>query len=649
MARPITRKPKADEQPDAGAAADRTDTFASILERRISRRAMLQGTAGGATALALTSTLGPLSLRMPEASAGQLGIRFTPISLDDHDQILVAAGYDSQLVVAWGDSLQAGVPHLDPSHQTAALQNAQFGYNADGLFFFPLPAGSSSSSRGIIGVNHEYTNPELMFPGYDPKAPTREQVDIELAAHGLAFVEVNRAASGEWTYDQASPYNRRVTGETEMIVTGPAARHPRLRTSADPTGQVVWGTLNNCSVGRTPWGTILTCEENFHQYFGNLAGLPASDDRAAIHRRYGLPNGASERLWEAHYDRFDIAKEPNEPFRFGWVVEIDPYDPSFTPRKRTALGRFRHEAATLALTTDGRAAVYSGDDERFEYVYKFVSTGAYNSSDRLANLELLDDGILYVASFSDDGTGTWIPLVFGQNGLGPENGFSSPADILIETRRAASLVGATPMDRPEDIEPNPVNGKIYAAMTNNNQRTPERVDGANPRSNNIHGHIIEITEGLNDPASSWFNWDILLLCGNPAVADDAVFAAGFDPSMVSAISSPDNINFDNAGNLWIATDGQINTFRMNDGIYVVPVEGPERGYVRQLVSGVPGGETSSLEFTPDNTTLFVCIQHPGEGSTYDSPTSLFPDGHTPPRPGIIAVTRTAPGPTTIGL
>jgi secreted PhoX family phosphatase len=558
-------------------------------------------------------------------------------------------GYKVATVIAWGDPLAPGIPGLDPSYQTAERQRHQFGYNADGLWFFPLPIGSRNSNAGVIAANHEFTSPELMFPTYDPRAPTKEQVDVEIAAHGLAFVEIRQNRDGDWEYERASAYNRRVTGETIMQITGPAAGHELLRTSADGIGALVHGTLNNCSAGGTPWGTILTCEENFHQYFSNLIGVPDADPRKEIHRRYGLPEGASERGWERYYDRFDTSKEPNEPFRFGWVVEIDPYDPFSQPRKRTALGRFCHEAATVKVAADNRVALYMGDDAPFEHAYKFVTTGTYNAANRTANSRLLDDGVLYAARFADDGTGEWLPLVFGQGPLTARNGFHSQGDVLIDTRRAADLLGATKMDRPEDIEPNPANGKIYAVMTNNRQRTEADIEAANPRANNVHGHILEISENGSDAAATRFRWEIFLLCGNPASSSDGMYAAGFDVSGVSAISTPDNIAFDSNGNLWIATDGQTNTLGLNDGVYVVPTGGTERGRVRQVLSGVPGAEVSGLAFTPNDETLFVSIQHPGEGSTYADPTSFWPDGHTPPRPGVVALTRTAYGAPPVGV
>jgi len=325
------------------------------------------------------------------------------------------------------------------------------------------------------------------------------------------------------------------------------------------------------------------------------------------------------------------------------VVEVDSYRPGSAPKKRTALGRFKHEGATVALARDGRVAVYSGDDEAFEYIYNFVSARRFDPAARDANFDLLDEGTLHVARFHDDGTGVWLPLVFGQEPLTPANGIASQADVCINTRGAADLIGATKMDRPEDIETNPVNGKVYCVLTNNTRRTRDQVDRANPRADNRHGHIIEVTEDRDDPAALTFRWEIFLLCGDPAnPADDAYFA-GIDPGRASPLSCPDNITFDGEGNLWIATDGQRRTLGKNDGIFAVPVDGPERGFVRQFLSGPGGAEICGPEFTPDFTTLFCAIQHPGSGGTLDAPVSPWPDGEQPPRPSVIAIRRAGPG------
>jgi secreted PhoX family phosphatase len=576
------------------------------------------------------------------------------------DTVTAPAGYASKVVLKWGDPILSDAPAFDINVQSPENQSRQFGYNSDFVGFFPLqgmPAFTRGSAPphmnwnsvwGLLVVNHEYTDEVMMFPSYNAAAPTRNEVDVALAAHGVSVVEVLRTGHG-WTA-RLNGFNRRITGETEIEITGPAAGHEWMKTTYDPAGTRVRGTLNNCAAGKTPWGTVLTAEENFNQYFANNASLPSTDSRKAIHTRYGLGNGASGRKWELYHDRFDIAKEPNEPFRFGWVVEIDPYDPTSVPKKRTALGRTKHEAATTVIAPDGRAVVYSGDDERFDYMYKFVSSGIYNPNNRAANMTLLDSGTLYVAKFRDDGTGDWIPMVGGQGGV---LSTWTQAQVCINTRGAADALGATKMDRPEDIELNPVNGKVYALFTNNTNRgatNQPATDKANPRATNRHGHVIEITEFNNNPAALTFQWSIFLLCGRPSVAADGTYYAGYDTTKVSPISCPDNLTFDRKGNLWIATDGQPGTIQQNDGIFAVPVAGPDRGYLRQFMSGPVGAEVCGPEFTPDNSTLFCAIQHPGEGGTISNPTSRWPDGgSTVAKSAVIAIYKTTPaGPRAVG-
>lgn len=621
------------------------EPFSRVLQRRLSRRTLLRRTAA-ATPLLVLGVSG-LSCERQKPAPFPRGLQFQPINLSSEDTIIVPPGYSAQVLIRWGDPLYSDVPPLDIANHTPEQQARQFGYDCDFVAYFPL---SKKNDRGLLAVNHEHTLGDLMFPGYDRKqpAPTRRQVDIELAALGVSVVEVERQANGEWRYIVDSRYNRRITVETEMAITGPAAGHDWMKTSYDLWGTRVRGTLNNCGGGKTPWGTYLTCEEIINDYFAHLNRLPGSDPRTAVHRRYDISREASVRRWEDFHPRFDVSREPNEPFRFGWIVEIDPFNPASLPRKRTALGRFKHECAAVAVSPDKRVVVYSGDDEAFEYIYKFISAGRFNANRREANFNLLDEGTLYVAKFSDDGSGEWLPLVFGQGPLTPQNGFRSQGDVLINARRAADHLGATKMDRPEDIERNPQNGKIYCVMTNNPWRQPHEVGKANPRANNRHGHIIELTEDGNDPAALRFRWEVFLLCGDPNAEADGAFFGGFDPKRVSPISSPDNITFDGAGNLWIATDGQPLTFKKNDGLFVVPVEGSERGFLRQFLSAPRGAEVCGPEFTPDFTTLFCAIQHPGEGSTLERPTSTWPDGTAPPRPSVIAIVKTTPGSKTIG-
>ncbi|QWK21895.1 PhoX family protein [Thermus antranikianii] len=599
-----------------------------VVEEALSRRDFLAASLGG---LMMVSGLGRAQAR----EAG--GLRFRPIRLSSEDRVILPEGYTYHVVIRWGDPLGKGARRFDIQNWDARSQEQAFGYNNDYVSWLPLPRYESGNSRwGLLWVNHEYTNPELMFPGYKEGSPTKEQVDIELAAHGASVVEVRRTSDGSVYYLPISSYNRRITATTPMELTGPAAGHPLLQTKADPTGRWVLGMLNNCAGGTTPWGTVLTAEENFNQYFAGLDALPEGLVKRS-HARYGLPRGASPRRWERFYDRFDLSKEPHEPFRYGWIVEVDPYDPTFVPKKRTALGRFKHEGAEVTLAPSGQVVAYMGDDERFDYLYKFVSKGRFNPSDRKANMKLLDEGTLYVARFNPDGTGEWLPLVHGYGPLTEANGFKSQADVLIHTRLAADLLGATKMDRPEDVERNPVTGLVYAVMTNNSRRTPAQVDAANPRPDNRHGHIIEILEEGNDPTATRFRWSLFLVAGDPS--DPSTYFAGFPKDKVSAFSCPDNITFDKQGNMWIATDGQDNSLRMNDGVYAVPTQGPERGYVRQFMSGPVGAEICGPIFTPDNKTFFAGIQHPGEGGTLEKPVSTWPDGTNVVRPAVIAVRR----------
>ena len=607
-------------------------TFAEIVDRRLSRRAALAGAAAAVPVMVFGGALA----HAPRAAAyiGE-SIGFPPIALSEEDTVLVPPGYSWKTLIRWGDPLFPEAPTLDLDNQSQASQERQFGYNNDFVGFFPLPDYRYPvSDRGLLAVSHEYVNPELMFPAYDGENLTEEQVAVEMAAHGATVIEVFEAA-GEWLYSRRSAYNRRITAETAMAVTGPAAGHELLQTTADPTGARVLGTLNNCSGGKTPWGTALLAEENFQDYFGNADGIDACDPRRAVHERYGLPAAGSELGWEKFHDRFDASREPNEPFRFGWIVEIDPYDPDATPKKHTALGRFRHEAATVVIAPDGKAVVYSGDDQRFDYMYKFVSSRAYDPHDRAHNLTLLEEGDLYAARFEEGGAGCWLKLAAGEGCLA---GWSA-ADVLINTRGAADLLGATPMDRPEDIETNPVTGKLYAVMTNNTERAEDDTDAANPRGPNAFGHIIEITEEADDPTAAAFTWDIFILCGDPEIEEHRAYYAGYDMTKVSPFANPDNVAFDARGNLWIATDGQPDRLGKNDGVFAMPTVGAERGYARQFVSAPAGAEICGPEFTPDNRAFFCAMQHPGEGGTIAAPTSTWPDNTSPAKPSLVVITK----------
>jgi secreted PhoX family phosphatase len=613
----------------------------AILARRLGRRALLRG--GAAAGAAFLPWPGPRG----EAWAAQPALDFEELRKGLDARHHVAAGYRAAPLLRWGDPVVAGAPAFDPLDQSAGAQELQFGYNCDFTAFLPLPRASAASDHGLLAVNHETSNAGLMLPKavLGPDGLTRAQVEIEQAAHGLSVVEMRRDASGRWEAVPGAPLNRRVTARsTAFAIAGPAAGHARLKTGADATGRRVVGTLGNCAGGVTPWGTVLSGEENVDNYF---SGVPAGAE-AENHRRLGLSGEPQHPAWGRHFARFDIAREPNEINRFGWVVEIDPYDPRSVPVKRTALGRFKHEGAATILNKDGRVVVYSGDDQRFEYVYRFVSRGRFDQAEPSRNADLLDTGVLSVARFEEDGRLLWLPLVFGEGPLTPENGFQSQADVLIETRRAADLVGATPMDRPEDIEPNPVTGTVFASFTGNAKRKPERVDAANPRARNAHGHILEFVppggRGAEaDHAADLFRWEIFLLAGNPATEDGAFYGAEVGPD--GWLTNPDNLVVDPQGRLWIATDGT-GPSGFADGLWASAVDGPERARPRHFFRVPIGAELAGPSFTPDGATLFVSVQHPGLGSSFDAPSTRWPDFEEgmPPRPSVVAITREDGGP-----
>ena len=593
-----------EEREDAGRNPSLNPTMGDVINYRFSRRSVLTGSLAVA---AIASTVSPMALMAAgEAkAAGASAFNFDEIEVAVGESHFVAPGYDANVLLRWGDKVFADAPEFDPLKQTAEAQLKQFGYNNDYVGFVPL---EGSNDRGLLVVNHEYTNAELMFPAWakigkdkDGKDQvqwgehTAELVAIEMAAHGGTVIEIAKT-DGKWAPVLDSKYNRRIHLGTEMEVTGPAAGHARLQTKADASGKKVLGTVNNCAGGVTPWGTWLMAEENFNGYFsGELA---ADSKEAANYKRYGVPGG--DYKWASFHDRFDVSKEPNEANRFGWVVEVDPMDPTSTPKKRTALGRMKHEGAESIVNKDGRVVFYCGDDERFDYVYKFVTKGTFNATDRAANMSLLDEGTLHVARFNADGTVDWLPMEFGQAGLNAENGFASQADVLIEARRAADILGATKMDRPEDVQPNAKTGKVYCMLTNNNKRKAEQVDASNPRAENLFGHIIEITETDGDFTATRSKWDVLLKCGDPSVAE---VGASFSSSTTKNgwFGMPDNCAIDVDGRLWVSTDGndQKKTGR-TDGLWAVDTEGEMRGTSKLFFRVPVGAEMCGPVFTPNS-------------------------------------------------
>ncbi|MFJ7340817.1 PhoX family protein [Streptomyces sp. NPDC101110] len=644
------------------------DVIAGAIGRRSMMRAAAVVTVAAAGAGASGVVRAPVAAAAPATGAtaaaaaaeaarrtgkGARGLRFTPVAPNTADAVTVPDGYGQNVVIRWGEPILRGAPAFDPEKQTARAQAGQFGYNCDFLALLPLPG---ERNRQLLVANHEYTDELLMFRGYDAANPTREQAEIAWAAHGLSAVVVEEdRRSGRLTAVPRHQLNRRVTATTALRLTGPVAGSALVRTSADPTGTKVLGTLNNCSGGVTPWGTTLHGEENFNQYFAN--GSRATD------KRYGIGTGAGERKWERFDKRFDVAREPNEVHRFGYVVEFDPYDPASTPRKHTALGRFKHEAATVRLTHDGRPVVYSGDDERFDYFYKFVGSKrmrhGHSRAVREHNLSLLDEGTLYVARLTGDspaleidgtgrlpedgefdGGGEWIPLATATaKGAVSHVAGMSAEEVFVFTRLAGDKVGATKMDRPEDIEPNPVTGKVYVALTNNSNRgvgSNATADEANPRNANKHGHVLELTERWNRPESTRFAWSLFLVAGDPD--DPATYFAGFPKDSVSPISCPDNVAFDPHGNLWISTDGA--QLGSHDGLFGVATRGERRGELKQFLT-VPKGAETCGPIVQDRRVL-VSVQHPGEvdGASVEKPASSWPDGPgTYVRPAVVAVWR----------
>ena len=624
-----------------------------VVRTAIRRRSVLRGAAIGAGALAVG---GLTTHALPAAAAGVATAPFTPVPPNKRDALVVPDGYRHDVVVRWGDPVEAGSPAFDVNNQTPEAAAQQFGYNNDYAGLVPL-----DEERALLVVNHEYTDGELMFPTGAYDDATMKQ--IEMASHGMSVLMVRRGrVPGSWrrVSPTQSEYNRRIHVGSTFRLTGPAAGDPRMRTTADPTGTTVSGTLNNCAGGTTPWGTILSGEENFNGYFdasGTLA--PAYADSYA---RYGITG--SGRGWSDVDPRFDLTTEPHEPFRFGWVVELDPMRPDAAPRKRTMLGRLKHEGANISLTPGGRVVAYMGDDERNDYFYKFVSRDLLDESGTAAghrhNMTLLDHGTLYVARFTDeapdaapeyDGTGRWLPLASDTESF--VDGMSV-ADVLINTRLAADAVAPTKMDRPEDVQGNPVNGKVYLALTNNSGRgTTVPPDEANPittsmtrdslggplvpKSGNRNGYVLELTPFNGNHGHGQFTWQLMLVCGDPAAPE--TYFAGYDPAKVSPISCPDNVAFDSAGNLWISTDG--NVLGSNDGIFRVPVAGAERGHVEQFLTVPRGAEACGPLVTDGDRAVWVAVQHPGEvdGATFEAPASTWPHTDDFPRPSVCVAYR----------
>jgi secreted PhoX family phosphatase len=585
---------------------------------RVSRRQLL----GGGLTIAAASSLGGIGTLLNAVTAqarpkGEPLLGFQGIPVSSADAVVVPPGYTAKVLVSWGDPVSDGPAFLDDASNSAADQALQWGMHNDGMVYFPI----KGSRRGLLVQNNEYTDDVLLFP--DGVANwNQEKTNKSLNAHGVSIIEIankkvdsadddeadgdddkhgNHKPRREWKVMRPSRYARRITGMTPIALGGPAAGDARLVTSADATGRTCLGTLNNCAMGFTPWGTYLACEENFNGYF-RKAGT-----QTALERRYGITASGAGYLWHTTDKRFNADLEPNEPNRFGWVVEIDPFDPCSTPVKRTALGRIKHEGAWVQEARDGRVVVYTGDDEVFEYIYRFVSRLPWRKA-RKMGINPLDDGTLYVAKFHDTGYGEWLPLIPSNPALA---GWSLN-DILINTRGAADLAGATKMDRPEWIDTFPDQLTAIATLTNNTRRatgTNPPVDASNPRPANAYGHIIRWYY-----ASDWteptFGWDIFALGGDPSVPAHGSTING------DKFGSPDGIYVAPSGRLWIQTDVSGST--MNSGAYAgfgnnqMLCADPTTREVRRFLVGPNICEITGVFVTPNEKAMFVGIQHPGE-------------------------------------
>lgn len=607
--------------------------FHKMIEAALSRRSFITGSAGVSAGAFLA--LNPISSALAKEQSSNL-LNFDAVPASSEDTIVVPKGYKAEPLLAWGDPIFGDAPQFDQSGmQPSAAQMRQFGDNTDGMSLFPI-----SDDRAVLAINNEYTNYEYLF-AHQGKEMTADDVKKAQAAHGVTVVEIVKQGN-QWTIDPHGRRNRRITATTEMMLTGPAAGHDLMKTDADATGTKVLGTFNNCANGETPWGTYLTCEENFHGYFGSRedAKLPEN------HARYGIQAKPSRYQWHDFDERFDVTKNPQEPHRHGWVVEIDPHNPGATPLKRTALGRFKHENAALMVNKDGHVVVYLGDDERGEHLYKFVSKNKYVEGNNQANRNLLDEGTLFVAKFSmksDElkGTGEWLELTHGKNGLTAANGFKDQAEVLIFARQAATQVGATTMDRPEWVAVHPKKEFVFCTLTNNKNRgvkDNQPVGGPNPRAENHYGQIIRWMPKNADHTEAMFSWDLYVIAGNPTVHKDSLYGGSENVTADNMFNSPDGIGFDPDGRLWIQTDGNYS----NEGNFLgqgnnqMLCGDPVTGEIRRFLTGPIACEITGLTFSADQKTMFVGVQHPGERG---APSHFPGGGNTKPRSTVVAITR----------
>ncbi|MGH1355685.1 MAG: PhoX family protein [Thalassovita sp.] len=590
--------------------------FDAVVDRAVSRRGFL----GGALAFGSGAAVFGSGL-FDSAAAMTNGFKFQPIGIATDYDIHVPEGYDWKVLTRWGDALfsEAADAYSPETGVSVDMSDKVFGENTDGMELFEV------DGKQLIAVNSEYVRPKLNLPA-DAKGSPRSADEVKLLKNlqGVTVMEVADNGNGyEIVVD--SPYNRRITHDTEMMLAGPLAGHDLVKTKADPEGRTVLGTMNNCGSGKTLWGTYLTCEENFNGYFGATGDMPEGEG----YKRYGI-GGEGRYAYEKFDPRYDISNEPNEPHRHGFITEIDPTNPTSTPVKRTALGRFKHENAEMVHAKDGRVVVYLGDDERGEYLYRYVSTGTYVEGGSTEGL--LDDGTLYVAKFNDDQTGEWLALT-------PETTGMSAAEILAFTRMGASAVKGTTMDRPEWVAANPLKVEAYCALTNNKNRgkKPNKggddisVNGPNPRETNNFGQIVRWTPADENHASDSFTWDLYVMAGNPTVYNNA-YAGSANVNEGNMFNSPDGMAFSSDGMLWIQTDGKDS----NEGEFAgmgnnqMLVGNPETGEIARFMTVPNGAEVTGLCWSVDKKVAFVGVQHPG---------GQWPDGNGKPRSSVVSVWR----------
>ncbi|MBD9525880.1 PhoX family phosphatase [Paracoccus sp. PAR01] len=585
--------------------------FDEVVDRAISRRGFLGVLAVGSGA----AVFGSAMLGATSARAQAAAFKFEPVAAGTGFEIQVPKGYAWKPLVRWGDALvtEAKDSFSAETGVSLAMSDKVFGENTDGMELFEV------DGKQVIAVNSEYVNPEINLPVEAEGTPrTAEEVQLLKNMQGVTVMEVADTGAG-YGVVLDSPYNRRITNDTPMTLGGPVAGTDFVKTAADPDGRAVLGTLNNCGSGRTLWGTYLTCEENFNGYFG----MTAEREQTPAEKRYGL-KGESQYAYEKFDARFDLTTNPNEPSRFGWVVEINPADPKSTPVKHTALGRFKHENAEMVQAKDGRIVVYLGDDERGEFIYRYVSNGTWAEGQPTEGL--LSDGTLYVARFNDDMSGEWLALT-------PETTGMTLPELLVYARLAGTKVGATTMDRPEWIAAHPAKCEAYCALTNNSKRGGEAMptNAANPREANEFGQIVRWRPEGEDHGADKFAWDLYVMAGNPNVHKDA-FAGSPNVNAGNMFNSPDGMAFDSEGMLWIQTDGEDS----NEGNFAgmgnnqMLVGNPETGEIARFLTAPNGAEVTGLCWSADKKVAFVGIQHPG-GS--------WPDGNGKPRSSVIAVWR----------